>query len=326
MNRLSQQLRSGESDMKFFGLTPPRLGTPPAKVEMINRTRAGRLCGGKLDGLLLYDIQDEASRTAAPRPFPFRGTLDSVEYGSKLEAATGIPRIQFLATGKYRRADFIGRLTRTAPAPVVLVGPPSSEDRVDISSAEAWKLARDLQPEAVLGGVAIAERRRRNGTEAGSMIRKVERGASFFVTQCIYDAALMIALLEEYAYESRSRGVPPAVVILCFSPIGSARALELVEWLGVAVPETLKDDIRSSDDPLAVTTGHLARVISRVTARCGELEIPFGVSVESVAGRKADVLASLGLLDAATPAEPALSDARYSAAVRSPYHWFRATQ
>lgn len=37
----------------------------------------------------MYDIQDEAGRTAEPRPFPFMKTLDAAEYGALLQRRSG---------------------------------------------------------------------------------------------------------------------------------------------------------------------------------------------------------------------------------------------
>ena len=65
----------------FLYGTPPRLGTPPEQVAP-PPTSSPRLAGLPLDGVVLYDIQDETGRTQLPRPFPFAGTIDPREYAS----------------------------------------------------------------------------------------------------------------------------------------------------------------------------------------------------------------------------------------------------
>ena len=64
----------------LYGTTPPRLGTPAEQVAAAADKLAARLAGLPLDGVVLYDIQDETGRTQLPRPFPFVGTIDPRDY------------------------------------------------------------------------------------------------------------------------------------------------------------------------------------------------------------------------------------------------------
>ncbi len=47
----------------------------------------------EIDGLIVYDIQDEAGRTADPRPFPFLPTVDPAVYAYDYLAASHIPKL-----------------------------------------------------------------------------------------------------------------------------------------------------------------------------------------------------------------------------------------
>lgn len=59
---------------------PPRLATEPGQVREIADVTTARLRPLGLDGLILYDIADEAERNPAERPFPFMPTLDPADY------------------------------------------------------------------------------------------------------------------------------------------------------------------------------------------------------------------------------------------------------
>ena len=58
-------------EILLFALTPPRLATAAGRVQEIADATIARLRGLDLDGLILYDIDDEAERNPAQRPCPF---------------------------------------------------------------------------------------------------------------------------------------------------------------------------------------------------------------------------------------------------------------
>ena len=64
----------------LYGTTPPRTGTAPEQVTAAAEKLGARLAGLGLDGLVVYDIQDETGRTQHARPFPFVGTVDPRVY------------------------------------------------------------------------------------------------------------------------------------------------------------------------------------------------------------------------------------------------------
>ena len=66
-------IRRDENSREFllFALTPPRLATAADRLQQVADTTIQRLQDLDLDGLILYDIDDEAERNPAQRPFPF---------------------------------------------------------------------------------------------------------------------------------------------------------------------------------------------------------------------------------------------------------------
>ena len=77
---LIRRIEAGHGGFLLFALTPPRLATEPERVREIAAVTTGRLRPLGLDGLILYDIADEAERNPAERPFPFMPTLDPADY------------------------------------------------------------------------------------------------------------------------------------------------------------------------------------------------------------------------------------------------------
>ena len=77
----------------FYGLTPPKTSTDPEKIAGIAQRQKERLQNLDIDGLILYDIQDESSRNNAPRPFPFMSTLDPDVYVNEYLTDLNVPKI-----------------------------------------------------------------------------------------------------------------------------------------------------------------------------------------------------------------------------------------
>ena len=71
---LVDKIKNKESGIVLYGITPPKKGTALEKIEEIAARQIERLQDLNIDGLILYDIQDEKSRTEVERPFPFMGT------------------------------------------------------------------------------------------------------------------------------------------------------------------------------------------------------------------------------------------------------------
>ena len=96
---LKNKLQDPSSAVLLYGTTPPRAGTADAQVHGAADKLAARLAPLPLDGVVVYDIQDESGRTALPRPFAFSGTVDPCRYGALLAARTRKPTIAYKCVG-----------------------------------------------------------------------------------------------------------------------------------------------------------------------------------------------------------------------------------
>ena len=73
---ITTRIRSGQGDFVLFAITPPRQSTLAERIPEIARATVERLDHLDLDGLVLYDIDDERSRDPVERPFPFSPTVN----------------------------------------------------------------------------------------------------------------------------------------------------------------------------------------------------------------------------------------------------------
>lgn len=278
-------------------MTPPRLTTSPQEAAEIAQITLERLRSLAIDGLVLYDIDDESDRNPDERPFPFLPTMDPAEYLARDLGRLEVPAIVYRAVGKYQEDHFRSWLEAQDPsdALTVFVGSSSREKEVRTSLARAYELRDEVQPGLPLGGVAISERHARQGDEHLRMVAKQAAGCSFFVTQIVYDVNAAKNLISDYHHECAAQDLEPAPIVLSFSVCGSLKTLEFLRWLGVTVPRWIENELSHADDTLDASFEQAVSTAVDLIAFCRRLGVPFGLNVESVSIRKVEIEASVRL-------------------------------
>jgi hypothetical protein len=293
---LHRDIAARSGGFLLFAVTPPRLTTSPLEAAEIGRVTQERLRPLAIDGLVLYDIDDESDRNPDERPFPFLPTMDPADYLRDL-AGLEVPAIVYRAVGKYREDRFRSWLEQQDPsqALTVFVGSSSREKAAGTSLARAYELRDQAQPELLLGGVAIAERHARLGDEHLRLIAKQAAGCSFFITQIVYDVNAAKNLISDYHHACAAQNLKAVPVVFSFSVCGSLKTLEFLQWLGVTVPRWIENELRYADDTLDASYEQAVATAVDLIAFCRRLGIPFGLNVESVSIRKAEIEASVRL-------------------------------
>lgn len=296
MTTLQDKIRARASGIVLYGLTPPKVTTPPERLAEIAATQRERVEALGVDGLVLYDLQDEAERTDVARPFPFMATVDPGEYARDALGALDVPKIIYRCVGKYTPDAFATHL-RTAQSDLgVFVGAASRNQAVSLRVPEAYALRREVRPELLVGGVAIPERHARTRDEHLRVLAKVDEGCTFFITQCVYDVDAAKSFLSDYYYACASREVPMVPVIFTITPCGSTKTLEMMRWLGISVPRWLENDLLHARDILDDSMHACREIFAELSDYAKKKGIPIGVNVESVAIRKDEIAASVTLV------------------------------
>ena len=294
---LTARIRSGQGGFLLFAVTPPRQSTPAERLPDIARATAERLDRLDLDGLVLYDIDDESSRNPVERPFPFSPTVDPSDYRDDHFQQWHTPVIVYRAVGKYQHEDLRRWIAAqdTRRTLTVMVGAASSGTNPPVSLADAQAMHSELNPDLLLGGVAIPERHSRREDEHLRLIAKQEAGCRFFVTQVVFDLNAARNLVSDYRYECEARRVTPVPIVFTFSVCGSMKTLEFLRWLGVDVPRWIENDLRHSTNTLAASLEHAVASAVELIDYCRRLGVPFGLNVESVSIRREEIEASVEL-------------------------------
>jgi hypothetical protein len=292
---LKAKLPDAGETVLLYGTTPPRLGTSPENVALAAEKLATRLANLPLDGVVLYDIQDETGRTELPRPFPFVSTIDPREYAKRFR----LPAIVYKALGMMEERDWRAWLqdSKNNIRFLSVVGRPASGKRYPLPLSRAIRIAANTG-DFVVGGVVIAERHDAERSEAARLLAKGIEGCGYFISQTVYQAAPTQRLLADYLRDCRGAGLAPQRIILTFAPCGREKTLAFLRWLGVNVPADTERAIFGAADPLArsiqVCRDNLRRILDGAYAS----HIPLGVNVESVSINRDEIDASVDLFHA----------------------------
>ena len=227
---LQQRIADRMGEFLIFAVTPPRLTTGPEQTRQIAEVTLARLRSVGIDGLVLYDIDDESDRNPNERPFPFLPTMDPAEYLARDLVGLDVPAIVYRAVSKHAEDGLRLWLRDQDPARAlsVFVGASSREKAVATSLSRAYELRTEVRPDLPLGGVAIPERHARGGKEHLRLIAKQAAGCSFFVTQVVYDVNAAKDLVSDYRYECAAQNLEPVPIVFTFSVCGSMKTLEFL--------------------------------------------------------------------------------------------------
>jgi len=310
MGNFREKVLARRSGILSYGLTPPRAGQERDKLEAIARRQREQIRSLPVDAVVLYDLQDESSRDASPRPFAFLPTLDPFAYARDFLGDAERELIVYRAVANHREAEFAAWLSAAEsavePAAVSFVGSPARAhqppDRLNLQ--RAYELYTERCQRLLLGGIGIAERHLKKGDEHRRMLDKQALGCRFFVSQAVYDSRASLLLLADLAREAELRGLLPAPVLLTITPCGSQKALEFMKWLGISFDPVIERRLVQSRDMLAESVAICEQLILEIAARQGG-PVPLGVNVESVSIRRADIEAAVALVEFARRALPA---------------------
>jgi hypothetical protein len=293
---LFEKIRARAPGICLYGFAPPKRSSSPEELGAIAAQQVERLRSLPIDGVIVYDIQDEATRASEPRPFPFLPTVLPHDYAERHLAALEQPKIVYRSVGSDTSESFRSWLSlRSERAFSVLVGAPSRHATHGLALADAYALARAHAPGLTLGGIAIAERHERKLDEHERLLAKMAAGCRFFVSQAVYDVSSSLSLLSDYALALERAELEPAPIILTFAPCGSLKTLAFMKWLGIRFPRWLENELSHAKDPLASSLALCERIFLELREYARDKGIPLGVNVESVSIRKAEIEASLAL-------------------------------
>ena len=292
-----EKIKNAESGVLLYGITPPKAGTTEERVAEIAQRTIDRLSALDIDALVVYDVQDESARTKDERPFPFINALDPLTFASEHLTALEIPKIIYRPAGKFSATELSNWLEELHELKFypVFVGIPAPDYPVKTSLPEAYKIWEKHKETSVVGAVTIPERHNVLQDEDARILDKMNSGVSYFISQCVFNLDYAKKVVTDLAASCESKQINPPTIIFTITACGSGKTLEFMEWLGIHIPEQVKDDLRAADDMLGKSVNICMEIASALTDFCIERSIPFGFNIESVAIRKSEIEASVDM-------------------------------
>lgn len=281
----------------FIGTTPPKINSSVENMHLIAEALLDRIKDLAVDGLIVYDIQDETARNNQPRPFPFKSTHEPRHYAAILNEKASLPVITYKSVGTSQPQNFDQWLNETwqdyGIRDLVLVGSSSASDQLRLPLADAYQTLADNRNDYFTGGITIAERHARKGNEHQRLIDKHKQGCNFFISQAVYNPQETINILTRYALECKKQGLKPQRIILTFSPCSSEKTLNFIEWLGVSVPEATSLRILNAQNPLHESIRICCNSLNQILDALTPYRLPLGLNIESLTNRRAEIDGSI---------------------------------
>ncbi|MGH8705086.1 MAG: hypothetical protein ACREUO_06675 [Burkholderiales bacterium] len=299
---LKDKLLDSRQAVRLYGTTPPRAGSAEEFVRGAAAKLAERVRALPLDGIVVYDIQDESGRTHVARPFAFTGTIDPRAYARLLAAQSGKPTIVYKCVGELNEDGWQSWLAESGATYgmdcLSVVGRPTSGVRYPLPLARAIRLAAAHPAGFTVGGVVIAERHTVARSEAARLLAKGLEGCDYFISQTVYHAQASGRLLRDYLRDCRGAGAEPARIVLTFSPVGREKTMAFLKWLGVRVPPETASAILGAASPLAKSIEICRDNLRRILDEPAAASLPLGINVESVSINREEIDASVDLFHA----------------------------
>jgi hypothetical protein len=298
--RLRASLQDRDRTLRLYGSTPPRLGSSDEVVQEAADKLIGRLRGLPVDGLVVYDIQDESGRTSVPRPFPFTGTVEPRAYSRLLADRSGLAAINYKSLGNLDHAGWNAWLDETARDYglhfLSIVGRPTAGVQYSLSLPQAIAEAKRHPTDYCLGGVLIAERDAPGQSEAERLLTKGAEGCSYFISQTVYHAEPTIRVLNDYLRDCDETGATPRRIVFTFAPCGREKTMAFIKWLGVRVTPECERRILGAADPLRTSIEICRDNLREILDQDYTRRIPLGINVESVSINRDEIDATVELL------------------------------
>lgn len=294
---LLDKIRNRETGICLYGIIPPKASNSHDKILEISQKHINRIKNLDIDGLILYDLQEEEARTEEARPFPFMETIEPLRYSKDYLQELSLPQIVYSCAGKYTNNNFKDWLNEIDDKKylTVFVGQSAPDEVVKTSLKDAYSFKREMQPNLFMGGVTIPERHELLGNEHLKINFKVQNGCSFFVSQAVYNRQASKNFLSDYYYYCKENNKEMVPIIFTITPCGSVKTLEFMKWLGINFPKWLENDLLNSDNILEKSVTTCERTCEELIEFAVAKNIPIGFNIESVSIRKVEIDASINL-------------------------------
>lgn len=289
---LIDKIKNNQSGILLYGIVPPKENLDENEIIRISQIHKNRIENLKIDGIVIYDLQDESDRNKEKRVFDFIKTIDPQIYYEKY-LKSDVKAIIYRAVGKYQKDEFIKILENSKSNLYVFVGAGSKKQKISLKLNEAYSIKNSNFSNLTLGGICIPERHEKKQNEHLKVAQKTILGCEFFISQAVYNVENAKKFIDDYA----KMGIKKVPIIFTFTPCGSLKTLEFMKWLGISIPHFLEKRLKNSVDILQSSVALATEMFDFLYKYGLAKGVSIGANIESVSTRKVEIQASLELLN-----------------------------
>lgn len=233
----------------IFEIVPPPVTWSDEKISSYCNDVINTLREQNITTIAIPEVIDEVRDPAQPRKSQFPNKLDNILFSDMLQKlqpdlncilfkiSVRLPKKEFLA--------WVDIIYQKGIRHIVLIG----RDRDDIrypgfEVMEAAKFLKKHYPDLHCGAITIFTRE----NEVERILKKMEAGIEFFVSQIIYEAANMKYVLLHLARECKLKGIEMPRFYLSLAIASKTRDIEFMKWLGVEFPTAVFTHLTSDPE------------------------------------------------------------------------------
>ena len=84
---------------------------------------------------------------------------------------------------------------------------------------------------------------------------------------------------------------------MSFSPVTEENGLRFLEWLGIDIPDEFRKGLSCFGGNGDFPGDYLLKIIRMLSAYCEDLQVPYGINIESIIARKAETSLALDIAE-----------------------------
>lgn len=234
-------------DKLLYEVIPPPLKWSKEQISEWTEKTLKLLQQEKIKSINIPEVVSESREEE--RTVPLLEKIDTLSFINHLlqfsPSLTSIPNIITVHRSEKEILDWIKNAYELGIRHLILVGGEKSTIQYQgMPVTEAASMIKLRYPDLILGGITIFTRK----GEHRRILRKMESGIEFFVSQIIYETANMKCVLLNLVKLCQKAGYSLPRIYLSLAPAEKKADIEFLQWLGVEFPTALHAYFTGADD------------------------------------------------------------------------------
>lgn len=295
-DNFAEAIRVASRPLILFESIPPVAGTDEGALKAWQDRLLTGLSELPVDGINLPEVRDETRE--GQRTYHYSRKMEPRVCGRRLQEVfprplpTVINRVVVHEVVEKQKQWLQESHDQWGVRQLILVGGESPTIRYPGPSVDraARLITQELNPgyeepeRFICGGIVIPGRTKAltGFDERDRMIYKQKHGIEFFSTQVLYEPGSICRLIDDYEAACVTEHLRPGRIFLSLAPLRLAKHLEFVQWLGVGIPDAVRQELlhgsgEMGERSIQVCTRIVENVLLHVHAKKSKVPLGFNL-------------------------------------------------